>query len=928
MGSDESVKNALTTKWVSYTGSAGFDPDAVYALATDSHTNAYLGGVLGSGWLDNYDVAPIHTIGLFEPSGLSGSGFVAKTDNDGVLAWASTLTYNMGILVSSTIYGVTSANEEVYACGFNNYEYDEFGDLLLFPWTDAMLSSLSSSNGTSIWSHELSLLPGVDYYNTTNAYRSVAVDSSGNIYAVGYTTITNLPASITNSAYAGGKDVVIIKYASDGTLGWVRYLGGSNDEEAHAVSIGQEGLYVIGTTQSPGSWITLGNNTLPSVANRCGFLAKLDFNGNVTYTTVLGGNAPDEILAMQTFSNMIYLAGTTLSTNFCQAHKLNNSGGFKDGFVLKLTDNGATYATNWFRYVGTNTVDTVRSLALMDSNRVVVCGSTGVGGWMPEHDEFSKAYSGGTDGFILQLNRDTGAPLWSTYVGGEGDDAADALVICGKSVFLGGTTGSDGWEMFGGFRDQWGSPDSPHLNTETGFVGKWSQDPGSPPVIMNDITNVTVHAGMSNVFFFGVSSKVSIKYYWFTNGVSVGVSTNRYVIESALPSDSGTYQCIASNVLGCATSSVAHLTVIANGMIDVLITPQSAVAAGATWQLTGGVWRTNGVIAVYPGTYTIAFTNLTGGWTPPATCQVAVVSSQTTTVVAVYVAPVATAVRTITSWTNVSLTVTCPSSVTNWTLVEQIPTNVTPANLVGDGVWSSTARTLTYMGTGSPTIGYTALISTNGNFEISGSITSMPINVTMPVTGGHTVSRGSFLRKINGTNVWIYMFSPTIIRSWTVGEYLSQTPLTPDNVTSSSGTVEWYIEGGDLFWTQSSIGAGIVLSYTVSGPIGSTNNIAGGWGYGTFSGVIFGDNTVIIPPVSEPVVPVPPPTISHFVWNGTSASLIFTSIVAQAYMVLTNANISVTNGWRNCVPAIGQGATTTVEVPVIEPQLFYRVKSD
>lgn len=920
-GSEESVKNALTAKWVSYAGSAGFDPDAVYALATDSHTNAYFGGVLGSGWLDNYDVTPTNTIGLFEPSGLSGSGFVAKTDNDGVLAWASTLTYNKGILVSSTIYGVTSTNEAVYACGFNNYEYDEFGDLLLFPWVDAMLSCLNSFNGTSIWLNELSSLPGVDYYNTTNAYRSVAVDANGNIYVVGYTTITNLPASITNSAYAGGKDVVIIKYAADGTLGWVRYLGGSNDEEASAVSVGEDGLYVSGYTQSPGSWITLGNNTLPSSTKRCGFLAKLDFNGNVTYTTALGGNATDEILAMKTVSNMIFLAGTTYSTNFCNADKLNTSGGSKDGFVLKLTDYGTTYTTNWFRYVGTNTVDTVQALAVMDSNRVVVCGSTGAGGWMPEYDEFSKAYSVGTDGFILQLNRDTGAPLWSTYVGGEGDDAADALAISGKSVFLGGTTGSDGWEMFGGFRDQWGSTDSPHLNIETGFVGMWSQDPGAPPVIMNDITNVTVHSGMSNVFFFGVSSKVSVKYYWFTNGVSVGVSTNRYVIASALPSDSGTYQCIASNVFGCATSSVAQLTVIANGMIDVLITPPSAVAAGATWQLTGGVWRTNGVIAVYPGTYTIAFTNLPDR-TTPAPREIVVVSSQTTTVVAVYVAPVATAVRTIQNWTNVSLTVTCPPEVTAWTLVEQIPTNVTPANLVGTGVWSSTARTLTYTGTGSPTIGYTALVSTNNDFEISGSITSLPINVTIPVTGDHTVSRGDFLRKIIGTNVWIYMFAPTNSRPWTVEENLSGT-----NLEAFNWSVGGESAGGYVYWSGTTSAVGLVLSYSVRGLEGYTNTISGNVSFTRPNAyfTIYGDSTVIIPK-TPPVVP--PPTISRFVWNGTSAFLTFTSIVDQAYSVLTNANIMMTNGWRNCRQAPGLAGTTTVEVPVVEPQLFYRVKSD
>jgi hypothetical protein len=77
-----------------------------------------------------------------------------------------------------------------------------------------------------------------------------------------------------------------------------------------------------------------------------------------------------------------------------------------------------------------------------------------------------------------------------------------------------------------------------------------------------------------------------------------------------------------------------------------------------------------------------------------------------------------------------------------------------------------------------------------------------------------------------------------------------------------------------------------------------------------------------------PSVPPPPPTILSFTFNGVSGSLTFTSVVDQAYMVLTNANIAVTNGWKNCVPATGQGSITTIPVPVIEPQLFYRVKSE
>jgi hypothetical protein len=841
-GSDESVKNALTTKWVSYAGGS-IDPDAVYALAADVQMNAYFGGVLGSGWLENSYLVETIGIGLLQnPSGGIGSGFIAKTDADGVLSWVSTLSdYELG----STIYGITSTNDAVYVAGAI-IKYDAIASSF---WYDAIVSSLSSSNGTHNWSYELSSISGVDYA-TTSAFKSVVVDASGSIYAVGYTTITNLPSS---SAYAGGKDAIVAKFEANGILAWVRYLGGVNDDEANAVSVGEDGLYVSGTTRSP-HWFTLGTNTLPSVSNSYGFLAKLSsLDGAVTYTTVLGGNANDEILSMQVFSNNVYLAGTTYSANFCTANKLNNLGGSKDGFVLQLTDYGATYQTNWFRYIGTNSVDAVYSIALMDSNRVVVCGSTDSGRWMQGQDEVSKAYSGGTDGFIYQLNRDTGAPVWSSYVGGTNTEVAYALAICGTTLFLGGTTGSDDWAMFGGFQDQWGllPPNDPHLNTETGFVGMWSQEPGVPPAITNDIADILeVHEGERVEFFLGVNSSLSVKYYWFKNGESVGgVSTNRYVIASALPTDSGTfYQCIASNVLGCTTSSVAHLTVIANGILDVSITPPSAVSQGAVWQLTGGVWRASGAIALYPGTYTVAFTNLAGaGWTTPATCQVDVVSSKTTTVVAVYLAPVATAVRTISSWTNVSLAVTCPPEVTAWTLVEQIPMNATPT-LYSSGTWNPTARTLTYTGAASSSVSYTVLLSEAGDYAISGSITSMPINVTMPVTGGQLVSRGDFLRQISGTNVWVYMSQPAASKLWILTEDMSETTLTPGNISMPT-YANWDSEGKTLSWMRTSSGSGVVLSYTVSGTEGSTNFLSGAcYIMGELkTRMIYGDNTVIIP---------------------------------------------------------------------------------
>jgi hypothetical protein len=306
-----------------------------------------------------------------------------------------------------------------------------------------------------------------------------------------------------------------------------------------------------------------------------------------------------------------------------------------------------------------------------------------------------------------------------------------------------------------------------------------------------------------------------------------------------------------------------------------------------------------------------------------------VVSGQTTNVVAVYYdEPFATAVRTITSWTNVSLAVTCPLGVSAWTLIEQIPANVTPT-LYPPGTWNATARTLTYTGTVSSTIGYTALLAVAGDNDLTNSIiTSITNNITKPVTGDYRVSRGDFLRKISGTNVWIYMFAPTNSRPWTVGENLNDTHLEAFNWSAGGDSV-----GGYIYWSGPTNAAGHVLSYSVRGPAGYTNIINGDVSLTRPNAyyTIYGDDTVIIPaPLPDPPsVVVPPPTILRFVWNGTTASLTFTSIVAQAYSVLTNANMLVTNGWRNCIPAIaGEAGTTTVTVPVVEPRLFYRVKSD
>jgi len=110
-----------------------------------------------------------------------------------------------------------------------------------------------------------------------------------------------------------------------------------------------------------------------------------------------------------------------------------------------------------------------------------------------------------------------------------------------------------------------------------------------------------------------------------------------------------------------------------------------------------------------------------------------------------------------------------------------------------------------------------------------------------------------------------------------------------------------------------------VLSYTASGEPGS-------YALSGYSNAepIFGDSVLVIPGAE-----VPPPDILAFAPAAPGLfTLTFTSVVDQAYAVLTNAAPGGSNGWAACIaPVAGAAGTTQVQVPAAPPRLFYRVQT-
>lgn len=906
------AQQSFSTTWSGYVGDT-LSADGIYAVAADNQTNVFIGGVLGQGTIcSDPQIYPLN-----DNNG-GDNGFLAKLSAQGALLWFRDFGSEKDDRITSL---AIQTNGTVFAAGVSQRTgTDDSG-------TDALLSSVRTDDGSENWTFTFGNA------NTSNGFNAVAVDANGFVYAAGYISYSNFANRVSGYSvsgttygnnYKGNTDGLVVKFSPAGEVLWSCYLGGTNADIATACAIGADGsLYVGGETRSPG-WVSHSSRT-PSPNNPDAFLVKLNTNGVHVWSTFLGGSAADSItaLAKDPSASVLYVGGSTASSDFMpNGVRLNTHAGGTDGFAVKLLDTGSGFQTNWCRFFGGSTTDSVSSLALLTNGNLVVGGVTDAGSWLTQ--TVASSFGGVTDGFLSLLYTD-GSVIWSSYVGGARSDELNALAITTNGILTVGNTFSSGW-VSGGFWTTWSKvEDFPDVG-DFGFVAKWSPEPGVSPAVTDDADDLTVNEGDSAIFSITATGSIPLRYQWFRNGALLSNATsNAYSIAAVVTTNNNdTYDCMVSNYFGTVTSRVARLTVVAKGTLCVTLSPSLAISQGAQWSITGGTnWVASGASTnLPPGFYTVTFTNLTG-WTSPASLSnVRVYSGATTTTSGVYAAVLPSAVRSVTAWTNVTLTVYAPAGLSTWTLVENLPSGVTPAGIVGGGVWDGGARTLTFSGTDASTntLSYSTVCTTSGVYTVSGTVTPQPANVPVAITGDSRIISATFIRIITGTNVVITVYQPLSNVTWTVNEYLPEA-LTPINIT---GPVT-YSDVGEIDWKKKGLSTN--LTYGVTGEPGHyTLSGQGQIGTGSDFEPIFGDSVLIIPD-SNSNADVPLPTILSFVPASAGYyELTFTSTVSQTYSILTNASVANTNGWATCLSLSGQAGTTQQQVPMGGSNLFYRVR--
>jgi len=295
--------------------------------------------------------------------------------------------------------------------------------------------------------------------STTDVARSIAVDATGAAYLTGQTDSADFPLlNPIQAALGGGTDSFVTKINPAGTaIVYSTYLGGGGIDIATGITLDNSGsAYLTGSTESTDFPLMnpiqaifggsgLGGNSFLGDA----FVTKINPAGSaLVYSTYLGGidNDSGSSIAIDA-SGSAYVTGSTNSANFPLLTPIQaTSGGLSDAFVTKI--NPAGTALVYSTYIGGSSEDSGISIALDASGNAYVAGGTDSVDF-PIMSPIQATHGGGLlDAFVTKINSLGSAYVYSTYIGGAGDDLANSIVLDSSgAVYVTGLTASTNFPL-------------------------------------------------------------------------------------------------------------------------------------------------------------------------------------------------------------------------------------------------------------------------------------------------------------------------------------------------------------------------------------------------------------------------------------------------------------------------------------------------
>lgn len=267
-----------------------------------------------------------------------------------------------------------------------------------------------------------------------DAPASLVLDAANNIYVTGYfegTVDFNPGAGVANLTSAGGSDIFLAKYDSNGNFVYAKRMGGSSSDLSSGLAVDASGnSYIsgrfIGTADfDPGA----GTANLFSVSGSVDiFLAKYDVNGNYVFAKRIAGNGTESAdgLAIDAANN-IYITGSFQSTvDFDPGAGTANltSVALADGYFAKYTADGDyVYAK---QISGSSSV-TSNGIAVDGNSNLHITGNySATVDFDPGAGTANLTPAGGTDIFFAKYDTN-GNYVYAKTVGGTNNETGFAL---------------------------------------------------------------------------------------------------------------------------------------------------------------------------------------------------------------------------------------------------------------------------------------------------------------------------------------------------------------------------------------------------------------------------------------------------------------------------------------------------------------------
>ena len=268
---------------------------------------------------------------------------------------------------------------------------------------------------------------------------AVAVDANGNIYLAGNTQSSSFPTlNPIQATNKGGLDVFVLELNPAGNaLIYSTYLGGAALDYSTGIAVDASGnTYVSGSTASAN--FPVFNAIQPKLAGQINnFAVKIAPGGSsFVYSTYFGGSAVDYSNGMTIDkSGDLVLVGDTSSTNlptlnafqstFCgwtTGQTVTNN----HGFVAMLNPSGIPVFVTYV--CGTVAGDSVRAAVFDATGNLILTGDTNSPAF-PLLNPIQAQYGGGSyDSYVMKLSTN-GTLLFSTYLGGSGEDQGRGIVL-------------------------------------------------------------------------------------------------------------------------------------------------------------------------------------------------------------------------------------------------------------------------------------------------------------------------------------------------------------------------------------------------------------------------------------------------------------------------------------------------------------------